>query len=114
MTISAEDFATIALSFPEAVQAAHMGQTDFRVAKKIFATLNVDAGLGTLKLSLEQQQLLIAAHDAVFFAEPNSWGARGWTKLRLDLATAEILRPAMRMAFVTVAPKRLSAAVSDG
>ena len=50
MPVSAEDFAAIALSFPEAVQAAHMGQTDFRVAKKIFATLKVDAGLGTLKL----------------------------------------------------------------
>ena len=114
MPVSAEDFAAIALSFPEAVQAAHMGQTDFRVAKKIFATLKVDAGLGTLKLLPEQQQLLIAAHDAVFFAEPNSWGARGWTKLHLDAATVEILRPAIRMAFVTVAPKRLSAEVPNG
>jgi len=32
-------FREMALSFPEAVEAAHMGHPDFRVAGRIFATL---------------------------------------------------------------------------
>src|SRR5438132_8889105 len=37
--MTAAQFREIALSFPEAVEAAHMGHPDFRVGGRIFATL---------------------------------------------------------------------------
>ena len=37
--MTAAQFRKIALSFPEAVEAAHMGHPDFRVGGRIFATL---------------------------------------------------------------------------
>ncbi len=41
------EFRELALSFPEAIESAHMHHPDFRVGGRIFATLGYpDAGLG--------------------------------------------------------------------
>jgi hypothetical protein len=37
--MTARDFREIALSFPEAIESAHMSHPDFRVGGRIFATL---------------------------------------------------------------------------
>ena len=37
--MTANDFRKLALSFPEAIESAHMRHPDFRVGGKIFATL---------------------------------------------------------------------------
>lgn len=36
-----DEFRRLALSMPQAVESAHMDHPDFRVGKKIFATLGV-------------------------------------------------------------------------
>ena len=55
--MTSAQFREIALSFPEAVEAAHMGHPDFRVGGKIFATLGYqNEGCGVLLLSPEEQQ----------------------------------------------------------
>jgi len=55
--MTAAQFREIALSFPEAVEAAHMGHPDFRVAGRIFATLGYqNERRGVLLLSPEEQQ----------------------------------------------------------
>jgi hypothetical protein len=47
--MTAAQFREIALSFPEAVEAAHMGHPDFRIGGKIFATLGYqNEGRGVL------------------------------------------------------------------
>ena len=49
--MTAAQFREIALSFPEAVEAAHMGHPDFRVGGRIFATLGYqNEGRGVLLL----------------------------------------------------------------
>jgi hypothetical protein len=61
VTMNAEDFRRIALSFDGAEESSHMGAPDFRVGGPIFATLaSQDDGFGNLKLTPELQQLLIA------------------------------------------------------
>ena len=54
-------FRRLALGLPEATEGAHMGHPDFRVRNKIFASLGVpDADWGMVKLTPEQQEVLIA------------------------------------------------------
>ena len=61
MTI--DQFRAIALSLPEAVEIGHMGHPDFRVGKKIFATLGYpDEEHGMVKLMPEQQAIFIDSH----------------------------------------------------
>src|SRR5262245_13753431 len=51
-------FRKIALSLPESIEGAHHGTTDFRVKKRIFATLGYpDANWGMVKLTVGQQSV---------------------------------------------------------
>jgi len=110
----ADDFRRMALSFPEALESAHMGHPDFRVRKKIFATLGYpDEGWGVLKLTPEQQRLFVQAEPDVFVPVPGGWGLRGSTNVNLGAATEEILRDALIAAWRNVAPKRLIQEVED-
>ena len=71
--MTAAQFREIALSFPEAVEAAHMGHPDFRVAGRIFATLGYqNEGRGVLLLSPEEQQEIIGQYPKMF--EPGPGG----------------------------------------
>jgi len=49
--LTAEDFRQIALGMKDAVESAHMGHPDFRIAGKIFATLHADRKHGMVKLT---------------------------------------------------------------
>ncbi len=107
--MTAAQFREIALSFPEAVEAAHMGHPDFRVGGKIFATLGYpDQGRGVLVLSPEEQQGLISRYPEMFEAVPGGWGRRGSTQVLLTKITRPVLQAAMRKAWRSKAPRRLS------
>src|SRR6185503_12163317 len=65
--MTANDFRRLALSLPEVAEAAHMGHPDFRVAGKIFATLNYPrTGWGMVSLTPEQQELFVGAQPKAF------------------------------------------------
>src|SRR2546421_11230782 len=52
-----DEFRTMALKIPAAVERSHMNPPDFRVAGKIFASLGVpDKNWGMVKLTPEQQR----------------------------------------------------------
>jgi hypothetical protein len=110
MSVTPATFRRLALSLPEASEAAHMGHPDFRVRNKIFATLGApDRGWGTVKLTPEQQGVLVEAEAAVFKPAAGAWGRRGWTHVRLAAADAETLKSALGMAWRNTAPKTLVA-----
>src|SRR5258707_8747134 len=98
----------MALSLPEAAESAHMGHPDFRVRGKIFATLGPDEAWGMVKLSPEQQGQFIRDEPEVFAPIPGGWGRRGATKVHLELATEDTLRPALVAPWRNVPPKRLA------
>lgn len=102
-----EEFRALALSFPEAMEASHFDTADFRVRGKIFATLREADGRAVLKLSPDEQQLLMATSPGLFEPIKGSWGLKGWTGVALDQADAETVRHAMGMAWRSVAPKKL-------
>ncbi len=82
-------FRRLALSFPDTEEASHVGHPDFRVGKKVFATLGYpDARWGMVKLKPEQQTRFIAEHPEIFSAVKGGWGLRGSTGIRLRPATS--------------------------
>ena len=110
--MSAARFRKIALSFPGATEGAHQGHADFRAGKRIFATLGYpDAAWGMVKLTLEQQSVLVAAEPEIFRPVPGGWGKHGSTNMRLAKADATTLRSALHQAWSNVAPKPPSAMI---
>jgi hypothetical protein len=106
--VTAEDFRHIALSFPEAVEHAHMDHPDFRVRGKIFATLGYpDASCGMVKLTPEQQHDFVKTSPAVFAPSKGAWGLRGSTIVKLKAAPKAVLRTALAAAWRNAAPKSL-------
>jgi hypothetical protein len=109
--MSASSFRRIALTLPEAIEGAHHGHADFRVGKRVFATLGYpEKAWGMVKLTPEQQTMLVEAEPEIFRPVPGGWGKRGSTNVRLAKADAKTLRSALSMAWRNVAPKSLIAA----
>ncbi len=94
------DFRRIALSLPGVEESSHMGQPDFRVGGKIFATLaSAKQGYGNLKLTLEQQSAFVEEMPEVFLPISGGWGRMGMTHIRLAAASEDVLAGALRTAW---------------
>ena len=99
----------MALSFPEALEAAHMGHPDFRVGGKIFATLGYPRdGWGMVKLTPAQQKRFMQAEPEVFVPAKGAWGRGGATTVCLRAAKLDSLLKAMVAAYRNTAPERLA------
>jgi hypothetical protein len=104
--MSSSRFRKIALTLPGAVEGAHQGTADFRIGKRIFATIGYpDDDWGMVKLTPEQQTVLVEAEPEIFRPVPGGWGKHGNTNVRLAKADAKTLRSALTMAWKNVAPK---------
>jgi YjbR len=94
------DFRRIALSFPGAAESSHMGQPDFRVEGRIFATLaSAKQGYGNLMLTVEQQQSFIAELPEMFLPVLGGWGRMGMTHIVLAAASEDVLTGALQAAY---------------
>jgi hypothetical protein len=94
------DFRRIALSLPDAEESSHMGQPDFRVGGRIFATLaSAKQGYGNLMLTLEQQQAFVEELPEVFHPIKGGWGRMGMTHIRLNAAQEDVLAGALHAAW---------------
>jgi hypothetical protein len=108
--MTADTFRRIALSLPEASESAHMAHPDFRVHGKIFATLGwPDEAWGMVKLTPEEQGVVVEAEPEVFTPVKGAWGSQGCTNVRLAAASEATLRSALVRAWRRAAPKRLVA-----
>jgi hypothetical protein len=106
--MSAKRFRIIALALPEAGEGAHRGHADFRVGHRVFATLGYpDDDWGMVRLTPEQQSVLVEAEPEIFRPVPGGWGKHGSTNVRLANADAATLKSALTMAWRNVAPKSL-------
>jgi hypothetical protein len=94
------DFRRIALSLPGTEESSHMGQPDFRVGGRIFATLaSAKQGYGNLMLTLEQQTAFVEEMPEVFLPIHGGWGRMGMTHIRLAEANEDVLYGALRTAW---------------
>jgi hypothetical protein len=105
--VTVDDFRKLALSLPDATESAHMGHPDFRARGKIFATIWPEEGWGMVKLTPDQQSVLVQAEPEVFKPVKGGWGRKGATNVLLDAATSASVRDALVMAWCNVAPKTL-------
>src|SRR3954449_4835246 len=104
--MSSSRFRSVALGLPDAVEGSHQGHADFRVGKRIFATLGYpDEAWGMVKLTQEQQSMLVEAEPEIFRPVPGGWGRQGYTNVLLAKADATTLKSALMMAWKNVAPK---------
>jgi len=112
--MTALEFRRMALSLPQAVEAAHMGHPDFRVAGRIFATLGYpESGWAMVKLTPEQQVLFVKTQPAAFAPVKGGWGRGGATNVRLRAAKKGAVREALITAWRNQAPKRLAESIVD-
>jgi len=103
-----EAFRKLVLTLPECVESAHMDHPDFRVGKRIFATMRYpDVSWAMVKLTPAQQRRYIDAHPQVFVAVKGGWGLRGATNVKLRTATRAVLWPALVDAWRSTAPAAL-------
>jgi YjbR len=94
------DFRRLALSCEGAVEGAHMGNADFRVGGRIFATLAAEKqGYGNLLLSPERQAEFVAERPDVFLPVPGGWGRSGATHVRLAVVEEDLLAGALGVAW---------------
>ena len=92
-------FRKLALSFEGAVEGAHGGHADFRSGGKVFATMGYpDDRHAMVKLTPDQQRLLVDAEPAMFLPVRGGWGLRGATNVRLAAVDAKTARSALTMA----------------
>jgi len=107
MTAGVERFRAMALSLPDAEESAHMGNPDFRVGGRIFATLSGQArGRGVLKLTVEQQAEFVAELPEVFEPVEGGWGRMGTTYIGLDRADEVTMSSALATAHRNVESKQ--------
>ena len=107
--MTADDFRKLALSFPEALESAHMHHPDFRVFGKIFATLGYpDDNSAVVKLTPDEQRDLVHSDPKVFQPVKGARGRRGSSSIHLPAAKIEIVREALGAAWRNTAPKRLA------
>jgi hypothetical protein len=107
--MTADEFRDIALSLPEAVEIGHMGHPDFRIGKKIFATLGYpDENYAMVKLMPDQQQLFLEKHPAIFSQSKGQWGLGGATLVNLRVAKPKAVREAAIVAWRNIASAKLA------
>ena len=103
------EFRELALSFPEAIESAHMHHPDFRVGGRIFATLGYpDGDCAMIKLPRDEQREFVRSSPGVFTTAKGAWGRQGSTIVYLPAATIDIVREALTAAWRNTASKRLS------
>lgn len=106
--MTADHFRKIALSFPEAVESAHMNHPDFRIRGRIFATLRYpDENWAVVKLAPEDQKRFVRDEPDIFQPVKGAWGRRGYTNMHLPSAHVTTVRQAIAAAWRNTAPKAL-------
>ena len=103
--ITAAQIRKLALSFPEAVESSHFDVTDFRVKKKIFATIHPSGKTGVL-LHIDPDQRAALAEN-----EPETYQLRS-TALQVTFAKISVAayKQLLEQAWRGTAPKKLVAA----
>ena len=77
-----------------------MGNPDFRVGGRIFATLAAQKqGYGNLMLTPEQQAMFVEEAPEIFIPIPGGWGKNGATHIKLSAANKDLLHGALQTAW---------------
>jgi hypothetical protein len=99
------EFRSLALEYPGVTEGAHMGHPDFRVGKRVMATLGYPrVGWAMVVLPPEQQAMLVDAEPAVFSPANGAWGRKGSTVIAMEHADPATVQSALGMAWRRLQP----------
>ena len=107
--VSIEAARKAALGLPETEEHSHFNIPDFRVKKKIFATIHTDKYYMMVKLSLVDQSVFCSFDKTIIFPVPGGWGRQGATFVNLKKVKKAMLLDALTTAWKNVAPAKLVA-----
>jgi hypothetical protein len=112
--MTADTFRRLALELEEALEGAHMGHPDFRVAGRIFASIHAGDATGMVQLAPEEQVALVAEQPRAFSPAAGAWGRGGSTIVHFAEADVATVRSALVLAYQrtrekATAPRRRTA-----
>ena len=97
-----DDFRDIVLALDGAVEGAHMGHPDFRANGRIFASLHSADRFGMVKVTPDEQAVLLGEHPETLEPSAGAWGRQGCTNVKLATADKRSVRGAARLAWEAV------------
>ena len=102
-----DQFRSIALAIPGAIESSHMNHPDFRISGRIFATLGYpDDQHGMVALTPGQQRSILKKAPSVFSPCAGAWGRQGATSVYLKSARVALLRSALALASANATAKK--------
>ena len=111
--VTISTFRKIALALPGVTEQPHFDKPSFRVAKKIFATLDIKNKIACIKLPAAEQDVFSAFDKTIIYPVPNKWGSQqGWTFIRLEKMRKQMLADALTTAYRHVAPAKLAVLIT--
>lgn len=102
---------SIIQNLPETETQPHFHKTAYKVRKKIFCTLDLQAGTAVVKLDEIDQAAFCSFDLHVIRPVQGAWGKMGWTEVMLEKVRDETLIDILKTAYRTVAPAKLGAMV---
>ena len=103
--VTLKEVSTWALAFPEAVEMPHFEKTSFRIAKRIFATLDKKNKRVVVKLNEVDQSVFSTGKTGISPVQ-NAWGKQGWTIVDLKKVRKTLFKDALHTSYCEVAPKK--------
>ena len=110
--VTISTFRKTALALPGVTEQPHFEKPSFRVAKKIFATLDIKNKIACIKLPAAEQDVFSVFDKTIIYPVPNKWGSQGWTFIHLQKVRKQMLADALTTAYRHVAPKKLAVLIT--
>lgn len=100
-------FRNAALGLPGAAEGSHMGHADFRANGRIFATLGYpERDHAMVKLSPDEQEIVVAGAPETFTPVPGGWGKGGATRVLLKSADPAAVKSGLKLAYDAAMAKK--------
>lgn len=96
--MTAARFRSIVLGLDGATEGTHMGHADFRVAGRVFASLDRESRTASVHLPSDEQQRVVTDAPQAFTPAAGAWGRQGWTTIALAKADEEMVGGAASIA----------------
>jgi len=105
--ISAEQAGAILLGLPQVEAGTSVGNTEYRLKRKLFATLWAGMGCANLRVGKDEQVMLLAT-DSRVYTPPVTGIKTGWVRVSLQAVSEESFREAAWKAWRNAAPARMA------
>jgi len=98
-----QTFRQIINNLAEVSEAPHFEKRSFQVHHRVFATLSPNETIACLKLSPVDQSVYCQLDPVSVYAVPNTWGQKGWTFVRVNEISVELLQEMILTAYNEIA-----------